>query len=48
MIEKNGFQILNPDTLTVLQDYSGDKTVQITYLHKKMCRSTVLNSPILP
>ncbi len=42
MIETNRFQILNPDTLKVIHDYRRDLSLQITYMCKEMCRSTVL------
>ncbi len=44
----NRFQILNPNTLKVLQEYGGDITLQITYICKKMLRSIVLFTPVLP
>ncbi len=48
MIETDIFQIRNPNILKVLNSYGRILFVQITYMRKEMCRSTVLISLILP
>ncbi len=48
MIETNRFQILNPDILKIIYDEGENLSVQVTYMCKEMCRSTVLFTNILP